>query len=130
VSDAGWRWVGEDVVMAVHDAQLSEHGGLVGVRDLGLFRSALARPPNPAAYGQPDAADLAAAYAVGLVRNHGFLDGNKRTAFVVALVFLLDNGIRFTGGDRESVAAMEALAAATLEEAEFARWLRAASLPL
>ena len=87
-----WRWVGLAAVHAIHDRQLAEHGGLPGVRDLGAIESALARPQNLAAYGEPDAADLAAAYAYGLARNHGFADGNKRTAWVAARVFLADNG--------------------------------------
>jgi death-on-curing protein len=77
-----WRWVAAEVLLAVHEEQLAEHGGAAGVRDLGLLESALARPQNQVAYGNPDAADLAAAYGVGLAKNHPFIDGNKRTAFV------------------------------------------------
>jgi death on curing protein len=98
-----WRWVGLAAVHAIHDRQLAEHGGLPGVRDFGAIESALARPQNLAAYGEPDAADLAAAYAYGLARNHGFADGNKRTAWVVARVFLADNGYRLWFEPTEAV---------------------------
>ena len=81
-----WTWVAPDVVLAIHDRQIAEHGGGVGLRDAGLLSSALARPENLAAYGDPDAFDLAAAYAFGIAKNHPFVDGNKRTAWVVALV--------------------------------------------
>jgi death-on-curing protein len=84
VSESAWRWVAENVVYAVHDEQIAEHGGLAGVRDKALLLSALARPQHLEAYGNPDIAELAAAYAVGIARNHPFLDGNKRTAIVVA----------------------------------------------
>ena len=89
-----------------------------------LVESALARPRNLAAYGDPDAAALAAAYGYGPARNHGFADGNKRTAFVVALVFLLANGWEFTASDVESVEMIVALAAGQLEEEALADWFR------
>jgi death-on-curing protein len=94
VSDTAWRWIREDSVLAIHAAQIAEHGGLSGIRDLALVQSALARPRNLVAYGNPDAADLAASYVYGSARNHGCSDGNKRTAFVVALVFLLRTALR------------------------------------
>ena len=121
---SAWRWVDTDVAYAIHDRQLAEHGGLDGIRDRGAVDSALARPRNFAAYGEPDAADLAAAYACGLARNHGFADGNKRTAWVVARLFLADNGcrIRFNPGD--AVKMMEAVASGTLGEAALAAWFR------
>lgn len=119
-----WRWIGEDTILAIHDDQLVEHGGLPGIRDFALVQSALARPRNLAAYGQPDAARLAAAYAFGLARNHGFVDGNKRTAYVAALVFLLDNGYEFTAGDADSVATMLALASGAMTEIKLAAWFR------
>jgi death-on-curing protein len=75
----GWRWIGLEVACAVHDRQLAEHGGGDGIRDLGAIESALARPRNLVAHGEPDAADLAASYAFGIAKNHGFIDGNKRT---------------------------------------------------
>jgi len=119
-----WRWVREDVVFAIHDRQLAEHGGPAGVRDGGALESALARPRNLAAYEQPDAAALAAAYAYGLARNHRFADGNKRTAWVVARVFLAINGYRVEFGPPDAVRTIEALAARTLSESELAAWFR------
>ncbi len=110
--------------MAIHDEQIAEHGGLGGVRDIALIQSALARPRNLAAYGDPDAAALAAAYAHALARNHGFLDGNKRTAFVTALVFLLANGAELTASDAESVVTMLTVAAGQMAEEALAEWLR------
>ncbi len=125
MSDESWRWASEDVVLAVHDEQLAEHGGLSGVRDLPLLQSALARPQNLEAYGNPDVADLAAAYAVGIARNHAFIDGNKRTALVVAAgIFLPLNGYELAASDAESVRAMLAVADGTMSEAELAIWLR------
>jgi death-on-curing protein len=120
-----WTWVVDSVVLAVHEAQLAEHGGMPGLRDEGLLSSALARPQNLAAYGdRPDAADLAGAYAFGLARNHPFLDGNKRTAFVVMELFLSLNGWTFTAGDAECISVMESLAAGVLPEKDLAAWLR------
>ena len=124
MSNQSWRWVSEDVVLAVHDEQLAEHGGLAGVRDLPLLQSALARPQNLEAYGNPDIADLAAAYAVGIARNHAFLDGNKRTAWVVAETFLLKNGYELIANDRDGVMTMLAVADGTMSEPELAIWLR------
>lgn len=119
-----WRWIREDSVLAIHAAQIAEHGGLDGFRDLALVQSALARPRNLVAHGAPDAADLAAAYAYGVARNHGFLDGNKRTAFVVALVFLLMNGLDMTASDADSVATMLAVASGEMDEKTLAAWFR------
>lgn len=119
-----WRWVNPDVAFAVHDRQLAEHGGLDGIRDRGAVESALARPQNLASYGKPDAADLAAAYAYGLTRNHGFADGNKRTAWVVARLFLADNGYRLRFDPADAVRTMEGLAAGTIEESQLAEWFR------
>jgi death on curing protein len=120
----GWSWVRADVVAAVHDRQIAEHGGPEGVRDPGAVASALARPQNLAAYGTPDAADLAAAYAFGLVRNHGFADGNKRTAWIVARLFLANNDCRLRFEKADAIRAIEALAGDALEEAQFAEWIR------
>jgi death-on-curing protein len=119
-----WTWIEESVVWAVHEAQLAEHGGSAGVRDPGLLASALARPLNQVAYGEPDAATLAAAYAFGIARNHPFIDGNKRTAFVCAELFLALNGYQLQAEDANCVSTMLALAAGDLPEAEFATWLR------
>jgi death-on-curing protein len=115
-----WRWVSASIVYAVHDRQIVEHGGLDGVRDPG----ALARPVNLASYAHPDAADLAAAYAYGLTRNHGFADGNKRTAWIVARLFLADNGYRFQFDKAEAVRTVESLAAGALSQDDLASWFR------
>jgi len=120
-----WRWVGTDVVLAIHDRQLAEHGGLDGIRDAGAIESALARPQNLVAYGDPDAADLAAAYAFGLAKNHGFADGNKRTAWVVARLFLADNGHRLSFDKLDAVKIVEAVADGTCSEEKLAAWFRA-----
>ena len=121
---ADWIWVRQDVVLALHDEQIAEHGGLSGIRDAALVESALARPLNLAAYGQPDAADLAAACAFGLARNHPFADGNKRSAAVVALTFLLLNDVAFEITEAELVVMTLALAAGDLSEDQVARWFR------
>ena len=119
-----WRWVREDIVLSLHDEQLAEHGGAAGIRDLGLLESALGRPLNLSAYGEPDAAALAASYAFGIARNHPFVDGNKRTAATVALVFLDINRVAFTIGEAELVVMILALAAGELAEDEVAVWFR------
>ena len=119
-----WRWIAEEVVYAIHDRQLAEHGGADGLRDRGAIESALARPRNLEAYGEPDAAALAACYAAGIARSHGFVDGNKRTAWVLARLFLADNGRRLEFDPAEAIRAMEKLAGGTLAEEEFASWLR------
>ena len=119
-----WRWIGLDVVYAIHDRQLAEHGGLDGVRDRGAVESALVRPQNVAAYRSPDAADLAAAYAFGLAKNHGFTDGNKRVAWAVARLFLADNGCRLQFDAGDAIRTVVSLAAGTLEEGQLAEWFR------
>ena len=119
-----WRWLPREVLIAVHEEQLAEHGGAAGVRDEGLFDSALARPQQLANYGEPDAADLAAAYAFGLVRNHPFIDGNKRTGYVAAELFLMLNGYAMTASDESAVLTTLSLAAGDIDEATFAAWLR------
>jgi death-on-curing protein len=119
-----WRWIGSQLVYAIHDRQLAEHGGLDGVCDAGALESALGGLLNLAAYGEPDAADLAAAYVFGITRNHGFADGNKRTAWVIGRLFLADNGYRLQFDKSEAVRVVEAVAAGTLGEAELADWFR------
>ena len=119
-----WIWVTPDVALAVHAEQIAEHGGGEGVRDAGLVESALARPQNLVAYGEPDAAALAGAYAFGIARNHPFVDGNKRTAAVISETFLTLNGYALTASDAELVVASLALAAGELSEAELATWFR------
>ena len=125
-----WRWIREDSVLAIHEEQVAEHGGLPGIRDLALLQSALGRPENLEAYGHPDAADLAAVYAFGIARNHPFIDGNKRTAWVVAETFLLKNGYELIAGDRESLPIILSVADGSTTEGEFAAWLRANLHPL
>ena len=111
-------------MFAVHDRQLAEHGGMDGVRDRGAIESALARPMTIAGYGTPDAADLAAAYACGLARNHGFVDGNKRTAWVVARLFLADNGLSLAFDPLDAIRTMEGVAAGRIDDAALADWFR------
>jgi death-on-curing protein len=120
-----WIWIDPTVVLAVHEEQLAEHGGSAGVRDIGLLESALARPMNLVAYGEPDFAELAASYGFGIARNHPFVDGNKRTAFVSVELFLRLNDYRLVADDAACVLAMLAVAAGEIDEASFAAWLRA-----
>ena len=119
-------WVDERVALALHDAALIEAGGASGVRDADLLRSALDRPRNKYAYGETDLAALAAAYAFGLAKNHAFIDGNKRTAFLVAAFFLAKNGELLDPDEAHAVLVMEGLAAGTVSEAELTEWIRAA----
>lgn len=119
-----WVWIDRSVILAVHEEQLSEHGGGAGVRDAGLMDSALARPRQLAAYGTPDVADLAAAYGFGLARNRPFVDGNKRTAFVAAELFLALNGWSLQASDADCVLTMLSLAAGDIDDTTFAAWLR------
>ncbi|OBX19185.1 death-on-curing protein [Erythrobacter sp. QSSC1-22B] len=118
------RWVRERSALALHDRQLAEHGGPSGVRDAGMLASALARPINQWACGEDDLCALAAAYAFGLARNHPFADGNKRTAWVVARLFLRKNGIEIDFTEREAIAIVLTLAAGELAEDELADWFR------
>jgi death on curing protein len=119
-----WIWIAQEVAVAAHAEQLAEHGGGEGVRDIGLLESAMMRPQNLAEYGAPDVAELAAAYAFGIARNHPFIDGNKRTAAVICETFLLLNGYSLDVTDAELVVAFLALAAGELPEDELAAWLR------
>jgi death on curing protein len=119
-----WRWVDVRVALALHEEQLRAWGGGSGVRDEGLLESALARPQNLAAYGEPDLADLAASYAYGLAKNHPFVDGNKRTALVVCETFIIDNQRSLTATDAELAVLFEELAAGDISEKELAQWLR------
>ena len=119
-------WIERTLALAIHDRQLAEHGGGSGVRDDGLLDSALARPQQRHAYGDPppDLADLAAALAFGLARNHAFVDGNKRTAHVCYRVFLALNDAELIASEEDKYIAMLRLAEGSLEEAAFADWLR------
>ena len=119
-------WISRQLALATHDRQLAEHGGGSGVRDDGLLDSALARPQQLYAYGQPppDLADLAASLAFGLARNHPFIDGNKRTAAVACEVFIMLNGGTLAAEDHELYLQYLGLAEGSTTEAEFAAWLR------
>ena len=119
-----WRWVDKRALLLLHDESLAEHGGAPGVRDQGLLDSALARPMNLLAYGEPDAAALAASYGVGVAKNHPFVDGNKRAAFLCVGLFLALNGWRLNATQVEATLAIQAVAAGDLDEAAFAGWLR------
>lgn len=123
-----WRWFPKKTVLAFHGEQLAEHGGPPGIRDVNLLESALARPQNLTAYGEPDHHDLAAAYAFGTARIHPFLDGNKRTAFVTGAAFLVRNGYRMTASERDAVETFLRLADGSLGEKELADWFRANSV--
>lgn len=113
-----------DVVFLLHAQSLAEHGGSDGMRDESLLDSALGRPQNLFAYGKPTLFDLAASYAFGLVKNHPFIDGNKRTAFVVAVTFLELNGRRFAANEADAAVRTLALAAGKMSEAEFSAWMK------
>lgn len=121
---SNWIWVDPAAALAAHREQLQEHGGGDGIRDNGLFESAMAGPQNLMAYGEPDAAALAAAYAFGIARNHPFVDGNKRTAAVVSETFLNLNGFSLDASDAEIVVVFLELAADELSEDELAQWFR------
>jgi len=124
-----WVWIDAQVLRSVHDEQLAEHGGAAGVRDEGLFESAVMRPQQLAHYGSPDVADLAAAYGYGLARNHPFIDGNKRTAFVAVELFLVINGWSLLADDAACVLTMLAVASGTMNEEAFAGWIRSHQHP-
>jgi death-on-curing protein len=119
-----WRWVNRQALLLLHDESLAEHGGGTGLRDEGLFDSALSRPLNLATYGKPDVADLAASYGVGLAKNHAFVDGNKRVAFLAVGLFLANNGYRLVCTQVEATLTMLAVAAGSMDEKGFAAWLR------
>ena len=123
-------WIDLPEVLAIHGCQLDEHGGASGVRDDGLLESALARPQPLFTYCEPDVFDLAAAYTAGIVRNHPFVDGNKRTGFVVGILFLELNGPTFTASEADATQAVLGLAAGEITDDEFAIWLRSNSTPL
>ena len=126
---SGWVWLNAAVLRAVHDEQLAAHGGAAGTRDVALFESALARPIQLAAYAEPDAPSLAAAYAYGIARNHPFVDGNKRTAFVAMELFLECNGCELIADDAACVLTLLGVAAGTIDEAQLAAWVRLNSRP-
>ncbi|MFP3944663.1 MAG: type II toxin-antitoxin system death-on-curing family toxin [Alphaproteobacteria bacterium] len=119
-----WVWLGLEDAFAIHGAVLAEHGGPPGIRDIGLLQSALARPRQAEAYADPGVCGLGAAYTAGIVGNHPFVDGNKRTGFVMGVLFLEMNGLAFTAPETDATAAVLALAAGELTEDMFAAWLR------
>jgi death-on-curing protein len=119
-----WRWLKESVVIAVHDEQIFAHGGMNGIRDIGLLSSAIMRPCQQANYEKPSVFDLAAAYAFGIIKNHPFIDGNKRTGFLSAYIFLSLNGWELTANEIDAVTTVLALATDEINEEEFSTWLR------
>ena len=120
----GFIWIEPSVVYAIHEEQLAQHGGSAGLRDQGLLESALARPQNLASHGKPDVAACAAAYGYGLSRNHPFVDGNKRTAFVAVELFLFLNGYALEATDTDCVLTLLGVAEGSISENGFAAWIR------
>ncbi len=123
-------WIGVADALRIHDRQIAEFGGAAGIRDQGLLESALARPVNANAYGVDDVHELAALYAAGIIRNHPFVDGNKRSGYVACLAFLLVSGWRMVAPEAERLAITLALAASEIDETVFAAWLRESTEPL
>jgi death-on-curing protein len=120
-----WKWLDKDLLVTLHDESLALHGGASGVRDHALLDSALSRAPNLAHYGAPDYAELAAAYGVGLAKNHAFVDGDKRVAFLSVGLFLALNGYKLVATQVDATLTMLAVAGGELGEQEFATWIRA-----
>lgn len=123
-----WRWVSRQALLLLHAESLAEHGGATGLRDAGLLDSALARAQNIAAYVAPDYAQLAAGYGFGLAKNHAFVDGNKRAAFLATGLFLAINGYRLQASQADATLTMLALAAGEIDEPAFANWIRERSV--
>jgi death-on-curing protein len=121
------QWIDLSVVLAIHEQQIAEHGGSLGIRDLGMIESALGRPQNLLLYNDPDIFDLAAAYGYGLAQNHGFIDGNKRTAYVVTRLFLILNGYDIIASAVEKVITFEKVDQGEIDQAALAFWLRSHS---
>lgn len=122
------RWLTEAQVLAIHERLLAEHGGLAGVRDEGLLKSALERPRNLFAYENPSHFDMAAAYAHGIAKNHPFLDGNKRTALMAAYTFLGRNGWQLAASEEKSVVATQELASGEMTQQAYSVWLKQESV--
>lgn len=118
-------WVLRETVLALQEQLLAEFGGSAGIRDEHLLDSALARPQHLFAYGKPNVFDLAASYGFGLVKNHPFVDGNKRIGFAVSVLFFELNGYRFHAGEADAVVRTLALATGEMSEADYAEWLKA-----
>jgi len=121
------QWIDLSVVLAIHEQQIAEHGGSLGIRDLGMIESALGRPQNRLLYNDPDIFDLAAAYGYGLAQNHGFIDGNKRTAYVVTRLFLVLNGYDISASEIEKVITFEKVGKSEIDQTALASWLRSQS---
>jgi len=124
-----WRWIDRRALCLLHDESVAEHGGAPGLRDEGLLESALARPRNLVAYGAPDVFELAAAYGVGLAKDHAFVDGNERVAFLAVGLFLALNGYRLRASQADATLTMFAVAAGSLDEAAISIWLRQHAVP-
>ena len=118
------QWINLSVVLAIHEQQIAEHGGSLGIRDFGMIESALGRPQNLLLYNNPDIFDLAAAYGYGLAQNRGFIDGNKRTAYVVTRLFLILNGYDIRAPALEKVITFEKVGKGEIDQAALASWLR------
>jgi death-on-curing protein len=117
-------WLSQKLILAIHDEQLRQHGGAAGIRDEGLLESTLARPLNRSAYGEPDITELAAVYALGIARNHPFIDGNKRTAYVALETFLALNGLTFPVSDADAVIMSLRMASGYISDDDFIAWVR------
>ena len=117
------HWLTADDAMVAHEMMLAQHGGLEGVRDYGLLESAVSKPQHKFAYGSPSFAEMAASYAAGIIHNHPFIDGNKRTGFFIAMAFMELNGFEFGADEQSAVERTLALAANAISEEEYARWL-------
>ena len=124
-----WRRIDKGALVLLHDESLAEHGGRAGSRDEGFLDPALNKPLNLLAYGEPDFADLAASYASGLAKNHPFVDGNKRAAFLAVGMFLYLNGYRLQASQAEATLTVLGLAAGEISESAFATWLRRCAIP-
>jgi death-on-curing protein len=120
-------WIEKDLILAIHSELLAWFGGLEGIRDEGMLESALRKPQQLFHYGDPTLFDLAASYATGIVRNHPFLDGNKRTGFLTAALFLESNGLRLTAPEEEAVIMTRGMASGEVDAAAYAQWLEAGS---
>lgn len=123
-SQTNFIWIDNDVVAAIHEAQIAEHGGALGIRDPGLLASTLNRPRNLAAYTEPDVAELATLYAVGIIKNHPFFDGNKRVGTVLLELFLDLNGYDLVTSDEQMLAVILAVAAGEMSQVKFVAWVR------
>ena len=126
---SGRKWINRQVLLLLHDESLAEHGGASGLRDEGLLDSALARPMNLVVYSEPDIAALAAAYGVGLAKNHPFVDGKKRASFLAVGMFLAVNGYRLHATQVDATLTVLAVAAGDMDELAFADWIRAHTKP-